>query len=306
MADQKSTNILIARLFGKKPDEQGEKNTDKAEKCKNKVKSPKRVVRKPSPKKSFIPQSNKITNWCSKEKLLKDLENNRETLKNLKKKPMSKSLEDDFKKSSKSKSQEDDFEKPKSKKKPIKLTRTDSFEKYGVLMPTLDDILEDKKKLDTQKQKLQEARQIEDISLDLTFSLNKSADNEVGKENILGCKHLTNPELTDLFNKNKCYLSEIISGEKYSERHSRFHNYNVKYDLTTKDLTYNTSMIVFSHDQIEHMMNLLSENFDPDDKLTQYFFKVLLPEFCTKVFMDVHNMSQEETLMYLETRPLDD
>ncbi|CAH0553409.1 unnamed protein product [Brassicogethes aeneus] len=194
--------------------------------------------------------------------------------------------------------------KPKTQKNKMNLNTSGSFEKYGVLMPSMKDVLSDQKELEKLKRQVNELKEIEDVSLDLTFSIK-----DICKENkieTLSCKLLTTDKLTDLFYENKSYLQDILNGKQYSERHERFYNYNPTYDLTTMDLNYNTSMIVFTYDQIELLTDLLTENFDREEKLTSYFFKVLLPEFCIKIFMDVHDMTYEEALMYLETRPIED
>lgn len=322
--DCKATNILIAKLFGA---QNSTKDVDKISPSRNgkTTRSPRRrLTRNRSGS-----QSNKITSWLETGHNLK--ENNSlnkqkdskcrqpkdaiETPKKSepKKQKVLKKTESVKQKSCTSvKKMKEDGTVENSKIMDIKnkkcsknksLVKNNSFETYGVLMPSTSEIMREKEDLEDLKRELDGLGEIEDIPLDLSFSLDVSQ--EKAKETVLGCAHLTNKQLRKYFKKNKSYLANIITGEQCSERHDRFYNYKTSYDLTPRDLTYNTSTILFTYDQQEYLMCLLCDEFDKENKLTQYFFKVLLPEFCTKIFMDVHKMKYDDAVKYLDTRPIE-
>lgn len=190
----------------------------------------------------------------------------------------------------------------KIQKKTTKKTKMSST--YEV--PSAEKMLQEKNEIEKLKSQIREINEIEDVPLDISFTLNVSQNSKDKPVNPMDCKHLTPQQLTEYFNENKEYLLKIIQGKIYSSRHERFHNYNPAHQLTLKDLTYNTSIVVYSQEQIEVLMNLLSDAFDDGDgHMTQYFFQVLLPEICVKIFMEEHTMEYIEALRYLDTRPLE-
>ncbi|KAJ8918901.1 hypothetical protein NQ315_016803 [Exocentrus adspersus] len=191
--------------------------------------------------------------------------------------------------------------KSKKKKKP-----SDSFEKYGMVVPSVEEILKEQKDLAQYQNQIESFATVDDQTFELPFSLDDLKNEDaVIDDNILGCKHLTPDDISKAFNDNLEYASDIFHGRKYSERHEKF--YDAKnYTTTVKDLCYSTSTIVFSFEQKEQLVSMLKKEFDPSNRGTAYFFQVLLPELCLKIFMDTHGMTKDEAVRYLDTRPIID
>nr|XP_023019572.1 uncharacterized protein LOC111508340 [Leptinotarsa decemlineata] len=191
------------------------------------------------------------------------------------------------------------------KKSKINKKDKESFIKYGVSIPTIDEILKDQKDLQNYKTQVESFKPMCDKSFELPFCVKNLNTSPVVDTLVLDCKGLSLKDVTKCFRSNVGYISDIFHGRVYNERHDRYNNINTKvFTLTTKDLSYNTSMIVFTFKQIEHMLSLLGKEFDTKDNKTHYFFQVLLPELCLKIFMDTHGMSREEAVLYLDERPV--
>ncbi|KAK5639046.1 hypothetical protein RI129_011538 [Pyrocoelia pectoralis] len=123
---------------------------------------------------------------------------------------------------------------------------------------------------------------------------------------MLDCKHITKEELEMQLEKHYQFVHDIFHAISKSERHEKYKDRKYHSMSSSQDsLTYNTSMITFSYEQKEIMLSYLYKKFDNNEFHTQtdYFFKVLLPELCTKIFMDIHNMSKDEAVAYLDRRP---
>ncbi|KAL1490721.1 hypothetical protein ABEB36_013370 [Hypothenemus hampei] len=179
--------------------------------------------------------------------------------------------------------------------------RSESFKKYGVKVPSIDEILDEKNKLVDYKKKVEEALLIEEPSFSVAFTPKKTP-----KEPLLDCKNLSLPEITTYFTNNISYLSDIIKGIQDSDRHRLYYNKNNETKRSSmKDLTINTSTIVFTFDQLDHILNLMRDEFDPKGTNTQYFFQVLLPELCLKIFMKEHKMTKSRAIKYLDQRPVE-
>lgn len=180
------------------------------------------------------------------------------------------------------------------------------FEKYGIMLPTVEEVLQEKRELEDYKNQLNAFQVINEADIQISFALKKSETCSNKPEKILDCKDLTLKTISKAVRKNLEYLKNIMYERVYNERHKKFSDKNKKYcTVSTEDLTYNNSMILFSYEQIECMLTKLQKYLDPEDKLTKYFFQVLLPELCIQIFMEAHNMSYEEALIYLDTRPLE-
>ncbi|KAK4877354.1 hypothetical protein RN001_009860 [Aquatica leii] len=186
----------------------------------------------------------------------------------------------------------------------VKQHSYDSFAKYGVKVPTLDDIINHQKKLERLEKIAAEFELMDDyIEPPMEFHVIEPKKSV----KILGCKHLTDDQLKVIFQQNYQYLYDIHHGISFCERYIRFQKEDYRNNFTVKDLKYNTSMITFKLDQILLLVDLLFEKFD-DGKYgsaMQYFFKVLLPELCKKIFMDTHNMTDNEATVYLDNRPVE-
>lgn len=182
---------------------------------------------------------------------------------------------------------------------------SESFRKYGVTLPSVEEILKEQEDLAAYKNQIESFKDIDEKIFELPFFVKDLKDTQVANENILGCKHLSIHDIEEAFCENLDYVSDIFHGKRYSERHEIFFEANVRnYELTVNDLRYNTSTIVFSFEQKEHLLALLKKEFDSEDKWTLYFFQVLLPELCLKIFMDTHAMAYDEAVKYLDTRPI--
>lgn len=174
--------------------------------------------------------------------------------------------------------------------------------KYGVILPTVEEILQEKKDLEVYKNQLEAFQDINEYNI---LSLNKGKQCLEVTEEILDCKHLSLKHISKFVRKNLAFLKDIMCGRVFNERHERFSDkYKKPLTLSTKDLTYNTSMILFTYEQTEYMISKLQKYLDPEDKLTHYFFQVLLPELCLRIFMEEHNMNYEQAVMYLDSRPI--
>lgn len=197
--------------------------------------------------------------------------------------------------------------KPKSPKRKTKsklpsLKRTNnSFEKYGILLPSFEDIMEQKKKLESDKKILQDILPKIGIALPKFPSFVKIKEPKI---KMLDCKHLTEEEIVNAFEKNLKYLSDICSEKIYCERHERFKSEQSVNDLSINSLTYNTSMIVFDWRQKKILVEMIDNHFQSG--CVDYYFKVLMPELCLRIFMDTHRMSRSRAVEYLDKRPVED
>ncbi|KAK5644958.1 hypothetical protein RI129_006258 [Pyrocoelia pectoralis] len=180
--------------------------------------------------------------------------------------------------------------------KSIKRQPSGSFTKYGVILPTFEEALTHKQELDKLKKAIDEF----DVSDDSIERFVLETEEPIKAIRILDCKHLSDEELRQKLEQNYEYLYNIVHGISKSERHKKFTTAQYKTGTRTDDLTYNTSMITFTFEQKQLLLHYLSKNFGDNN---QYFFKVLLPELCTKIFMDTHNMTYSEAVSYLDSRP---
>lgn len=190
------------------------------------------------------------------------------------------------------------FRKVASNKRP---KQTEEFKKYGVIVPSIDEIIADQKHLSSYKIQVEEAQTLKEPTFKMPNSPKKGKEDEA----YLDCKHLTLEDISEQFKTNILFLSNIMKGQTPSDRHRRYYDKkNHINKFTEKDLTYSTSTIVFTFEQLDHMITLMQEEFDPEGDRTCYFFKVLLPELCLKIFMDIHDMNKREANGYLNNRPV--
>lgn len=192
--------------------------------------------------------------------------------------------------------------------KRTKNSRRDSFEKYGVLLPSYQKVLENKIKIENEAIAL-DAYEAEygnhEISL-LNTSQNSNHNTECSiEQDLLDCECLEDKELQEHFLLNLDYIKNIQNGSFESDRHKKFLNYDPSRYFTLQDLCYSPSTFVFNINQKDLMLKMLEDYFDPEGENTDYLFKVLLPELCLKIFMDVHEMNRSEAIDYLNWRPLE-
>lgn len=172
-----------------------------------------------------------------------------------------------------------------------------SYIKYGVRIPSFEKMLQEQKKAEKYK------KYVENLELPI-FNDDKDMfrkDDSIEVDEILDCKHLSLEEISEATKRNFAYLEKICSGEHHSERHDAFFKKSCPLNFDERNLMYNTSTITFSYEQNREMIKMLEKKFGDN---VPYFFKVLLPELCLKIFMDVHNMSHDEAVEYLERRPV--
>lgn len=185
---------------------------------------------------------------------------------------------------------------------------SDSFKKYGISLPSVEDIVTDEKHLSTYKTQLLEVERIVKQKLVPCLSPKKNSTSQVI---LLDCKHLNLDNISEYFHSKINYLRNILTGKINCVRHRIFCT-----NETSEDLTYNNSMIVFNFNQIEHILTLMEKEFETDtisqknESISQlnkksYFFKVLIPVFCLEVFMKEHNMSKYKANIYLNKRPIE-
>lgn len=188
-----------------------------------------------------------------------------------------------------------------------KLSAKKQKTKLKKVKPSWEQFLQEVKELEEYKIKVAKARALvaedeREQTSTHTFLVKKQSIEPVLPK--LDCKHLTLEEITQYFKKNTTFLTDIMSGKHFSKRHNEFKQKHLQ--KCQFHLTASLSMIVFSFEQIHKMANLMSEQFDPDNQnKDEYFFKVLIPELCLKIFMDTHKMSEEEAVNYLQNRPCD-
>lgn len=183
--------------------------------------------------------------------------------------------------------------------------RSQLYKKYGVRIPTVREVLQEQKELKEYKKILENIQDMNETNLNISFSPVKSPRKR--REKILDCKDLSEEKLLKSIRTNLKYLSDIINEQVFNERHRKYYAKH-KTNLTCgiNSLKYNSSTIVFTYGQIEFMLIKLRKYLDPEDKLTEYFLQVLLPELCLKIFMATHKMSYEQAVVYLDSRPIFD
>lgn len=166
-----------------------------------------------------------------------------------------------------------------------------SFQKYGMLIPSYEDILKEREECDKYHALICSLEKLisptEDIKLDIS-------DDDPSEE-CKDCKHMTTDAIVSAFERNLDYLNKIRDGTIYRKRHELF-----KKTITNNGLIYNTSMILFKDEHKDMLIKKLCKQYGDDDlSSSDYYFKVLLPELCLKIFMDEYSMTHEEAVRYL-------
>ncbi|GJQ74404.1 hypothetical protein Trydic_g21275 [Trypoxylus dichotomus] len=181
--------------------------------------------------------------------------------------------------------------------KKIKKSNNGSYDKYGIYMPSHQDMLNQKESCDNYNDVVQSLMR---LVVPLPEVQINPLNNQVCAVKALNCKSMTIEKLIAAYRNNKQYLEGIIDGTIPSERHEKF-----KSVVSREELTFNTSMIVFSNEQKQILASKLCERFGVGSSCSNYYFKVLLPELCLKIFMDEHSMSREQAIEYLDCYPVD-
>lgn len=136
----------------------------------------------------------------------------------------------------------------------------------------------------------------------------KVIENEEKQRNFIvkDCKYLTKEDLDDRFKRDLKWIEDTFYGRRYCERHERFKKENPKSRLTSEDLMYNVSCEVFTDDQLIYLCKLFRSKFDKGKlwKYAKYYWKVLLPEYCLKIFIDCYNLKYSDAMEYLNNIPV--
>lgn len=186
-------------------------------------------------------------------------------------------------------------------KKKLKFCRNDSFEKYGVVLPTVDQILNNMDTIRKEGKILDEYDKLYcESDIAIPTSLKTISDSPEKTIPLLSCEHLSQFELDKYVIKYLDYLKDISKGVEYSQRHETYNKHNSK-----SKLTFSFSMIVYKESQLEYLTERIEELLDPEGKRTEYLFMVILPELCLKIFMNEFEMSKTEAVDYLNRRPVD-
>ncbi|XP_050296682.1 uncharacterized protein LOC126736396 [Anthonomus grandis grandis] len=193
--------------------------------------------------------------------------------------------------------------KPSGTVRKRKAKQPDSFQKYGAHLPSAEELITTQNQLSSYKNQVQEAQHVREPLFKSLCTPEKVKD--IQPLPLLDCKHLSLEDIDRYFEDNITFLSQIITGKIYSDRHKRYYDKeNVQDIQTAANLTCSTSTIVFSFEQLDKMIALMREKFDPKDLNTSYSVKVLVPELCLRIFMDVHGMNKREANRYLLNRPI--
>ncbi|KAF5287761.1 hypothetical protein FQA39_LY15697 [Lamprigera yunnana] len=167
--------------------------------------------------------------------------------------------------------------------------------KYGAKVPSIKYIMEYKKNFEEEQRQIEELRKGVDFTIE-EEPINLSSIYEAPKPRaeVLNCKHLTSRDLKETLKQNYKFLYDIYHGISYCRRHQLFYE-----NGSTSHLSNNVSMIAFTYPQLKVFLNFFDNKFDNSLDKISYYFQVLLPEVCMKVFMDTHRMTHQEALEYL-------
>ncbi|XP_066156434.1 uncharacterized protein [Euwallacea fornicatus] len=197
--------------------------------------------------------------------------------------------------------------------KPIrkKQNLTKTFKKYGVIVPSLEEILAEQKQIREYKKQVQQVMQLKkpNLSALTTLTNERRSDRirlQVSDAIGLNCLHLTLEQIALYFNKHVSDMKKIIDKKFPSERHKNccLEKNAVPQNISYLDLEYTSRSMVFTFDQVDHMATLITTHFDSEDISTKHLFQVLIPELCFKIFMDVHKMDKQQAKSFFDKRPV--
>lgn len=175
-------------------------------------------------------------------------------------------------------------------------------------IPSMQSMLKHNKNLEEYKSLLASI-QFEDTKEISDYTKNILSESTKNIKKKLDCKHLSLLEIDAYFKKYETRISQIYDGKQYCERHIRFKKQVKSKAFSRCSLTYNVSMITFTFEQHDYMARLMRKHFEGAEVIlssnSEYYFKVLIPEFCLLIFNDVYNMNREEGLDYLNNMSLE-
>ncbi|KAF5300178.1 hypothetical protein FQA39_LY11212 [Lamprigera yunnana] len=167
--------------------------------------------------------------------------------------------------------------------------------KYGTRVPSIKYIMEYKKNFEEEKRQMEELRKgVNFMTEEELIDFSSICEELKPLTETLNCKHLTISDLKKALKQNDKFLYDIYYGISYCERHELFYK-----NCVASRLSSNVSMIAFTYPQLKVFLNFFDKKFDNSLGKISYYFQVLLPELCIKVFMDTHKMTYEEAFEYL-------
>lgn len=124
-------------------------------------------------------------------------------------------------------------------------------------------------------------------------------------EATLNCYHLTEQQVRHGVIDHIVEARQICSGSMWNKRHEMFYNAHASEHMLEEigqilSMETTTCIYAFEDDKIRLILNMLRAEFGNQ---AMYNFLVLLPELCLRIFMDVHNMTYDEVVHYIENRP---
>lgn len=181
--------------------------------------------------------------------------------------------------------------------------------KYGTRIPSFNEIVKSREEFLKFKDDVANVAELQKDPLpqcDKPAFTAASEQNEDISEH-LNCKHITQNNLKELFQENTDFLIGIANGTVPCERHALYiQNPYGSSEFDRGELTFNISMSAFSTKQKIFLANLTRKALCAK-KLAynnQYYFKVLLPELCLKIFMQEYNLTKDQATKYLSNPPL--
>ncbi|XP_066253856.1 uncharacterized protein [Euwallacea similis] len=192
-------------------------------------------------------------------------------------------------------------------RKKQKLTKT--FEKYGVIVPSLEEILVEQEQIREYKEQVQRAMKLKKLNFTaLTILTNvrrsERISDQVSKAIPLDCKHLALEKITWYFNKYMP-VRKIINRKFTSRRQKQYYfkKNGISQNGPYLDLEYSSTSMVFTFEQVDHMANLMKNRFESENINIQYLCQILISELCFKIFMDVHNMDRQQAKTFFDKCP---
>ena len=136
------------------------------------------------------------------------------------------------------------------------------------------------------------------------MKLPKESDKKKEEEPLKDCLHLTKEDLKTYFIAMDSDLSDIRLGTRPCDRHHRYLNNINTRTLSDLDLRYSESTSYFSDDQIKYILELMRQKYQKSNSNSNklrdlgarkvdtlnYFYEVLIPEFCAKVYYEVYDV----------------
>lgn len=174
--------------------------------------------------------------------------------------------------------------------------------KHDVVMPSYEKIMADIKKYDEHKAMIMKLEKFDESIFNKPIPNDCLLPNKVSNLKALDCKHLSFEQLKASFHSHKDLLWEIFTGTRYHKSHELFEMMGHRHKA---NVNAGATFLALTQEQIDYLMDQLRAEFDPENNKLLYFFQVLLPHLCLLIFMDEHEMSEEEANLYFDKMPID-